>query len=224
MSVRQKVLQKLADICASIKLDHPVRVAVDGMDAAGKTFLADELVEIIQERGREVIRGSIDGFHNSRKIRYQRGRESPEGYYLDSFNHKGLIASLLNPLGPVGSLEYRNRIFDVETDSPVDEPIKKASKDAILLFDGVFLLRPELLPYWDLKIFLDVDFVIAIERSCLRDPEFLEKPAEVLRLVCNRYMQGNKIYLQSVKPKDLADVVINNNDLRFPKLKSKNKV
>jgi hypothetical protein len=40
-----------------------VRVAIDGVDGVGKTTLADELVAPLQLLGRDVIRASIDGFH-----------------------------------------------------------------------------------------------------------------------------------------------------------------
>jgi uridine kinase len=39
-------------------------------------------------------------------------------------------------------------------------PEEYADADAILLFDGIFLHRPELRPYWDFSIFLAVNFNI----------------------------------------------------------------
>jgi uridine kinase len=44
-----------------MRIPHPTRVAIDGVDAAGKTTLDDELAEVLRERGRGVIRASIDG-------------------------------------------------------------------------------------------------------------------------------------------------------------------
>ncbi len=55
--------------------------------------------------GRPVIRASLDGFHNPSVVRYERGRLSPEGYYLDSFNYRALLDNLLLPLG------FRNARF-----------------------------------------------------------------------------------------------------------------
>lgn len=53
-----------------------LRVAITGVDGAGKTQLADELVPLMIGRvGLSVIRSSIDGFHNPRVIRYRRGRK-----------------------------------------------------------------------------------------------------------------------------------------------------
>src|SRR6185295_6981968 len=101
---RLQFLQELAHRIDRIKRSHPIRVAIDGVDAAGKTTLAEELVPLIESHGRPVIRASIDAFHNPALIRYQRGTDSPEGYYHDSFNYRALVELLLVPLGPEGTL------------------------------------------------------------------------------------------------------------------------
>ncbi|HKV57656.1 MAG TPA: hypothetical protein VJO32_05220 [Ktedonobacteraceae bacterium] len=60
---REIVLSQLADAIVSLQRSHPLRVAIDGIDASGKTTLADQLMPVIEQRGRPVIRASIDGFH-----------------------------------------------------------------------------------------------------------------------------------------------------------------
>ena len=136
---RQQAIEDIALRITAVKRPHPVRVAIDGVDAAGKTTLADELVAVIRSLGRDVIRASIDGFHNPSAIRRSRGPLSPEGYFHDSFNYPALIDSLLEPLGPGGSRAFRRAIFDFRTDAPVETPVEHAAPDAILLLDGVFL-------------------------------------------------------------------------------------
>jgi len=84
------LLEQLAAAIAARRLDHPTRVAIDGVDGSGKTTLADELVEPLRRAGRDVIRASVDGFHNPRVVRYTRGPDSPEGYFLDSFDYATL--------------------------------------------------------------------------------------------------------------------------------------
>ena len=73
MTTREQVLHQLAGILVSRIHPHPLRVAIDGIDAAGKTTLADELVPLIEAQGRPVIRTSIDGFHRLRSLRYRLG-------------------------------------------------------------------------------------------------------------------------------------------------------
>ena len=64
------MLETLARTLASVSGAHPIRVAIDGVDAAGKTTLADELVSPVRALGRTVIRASVDDFYNPREIRY----------------------------------------------------------------------------------------------------------------------------------------------------------
>jgi uridine kinase len=59
------------------KTSHPLSVAVDGIDAAGKTTLVDSLRDEFERRGRHVIRVSIDGFHNPARTHCVRGNLSP---------------------------------------------------------------------------------------------------------------------------------------------------
>src|SRR3712207_671524 len=113
------MLTSLAAQIAALRLPHPTRVSIDGIDAAGKTTLANELVPSLEPRGRSVIRASIDGFPRPRAERYVRGPESPEGYYRDSFDYNALRDAPLTPLGPGGNRVYRTASFDFRTDSPV---------------------------------------------------------------------------------------------------------
>ena len=156
-----QLVDYLANRIIQIERPHPIRVAIDGPDAAGKTTLAQQLAGPLQAYGRPVIRASIDGFHNPASIRHSRGGSSPEGYYLDSFNYDALTEYLLAPLGPGGSRLYRLAVFDFKMDSAVratELVAEMAEMNAVLLFDGVFLLRSELMVHWDFTIFVEADF------------------------------------------------------------------
>jgi uridine kinase len=214
--IRAEALAYLADRLTSPTLAHPVRVAIDGVDAAGKTTLADELAPLIESRGRPVIRASIDVFHRPRAERYQRGVDSPEGYYEDSFDFPGLREALLRPLGPGGDRRYRARVFDFRADAPISEPSRLAPPDAILLFDGVFLLRPELDDMWDVRVFVEAAFTVTLERALRRDLA-LFGDAETMRLRYERrYIPGQRLYLERVRPRERAQIVVDNNDARRP--------
>jgi hypothetical protein len=132
---RSELLDLLAKRILAVGSEGPTKVAIDGMDAAGKTTLADELAAhpALQSSGREMIRASIDGFHRPRAQRYRRGADSAEGYYLDSFDNAALEERLLKPLGPGGSRVYTGAIFDFKKDQPVDATPLKAREDAVLL-------------------------------------------------------------------------------------------
>jgi uridine kinase len=209
---RQELIQDLASRLVAIARPHPLRVAIDGVDAAGKTTLADELVPALTSLGRPVVRASIDGFHNPAAIRRRRGSTSPDGYFHDSFNYPALIGALLEPLGPGGSLAFRRAVFDFRTDEPVEQPPERAEPNAILLFDGVFLLRPEVRLHFDFSVFLRVDFSIAVRRAERRDVRLFGSAAEVRHRYEQRYVPGQRLYLTTVRPELWASVLVDNND------------
>jgi len=215
---RKELIKQLAEKILSIKKDHPIKVGIDGVDAAGKTFLADELADYLKEKNQDVIIASIDGFHNSKEIRYKKGRDSADGYYNDSFNYSALIKNLLEPLGPDGNLEYKEAVFDFKTDKEVDTPAKKANKNSILIFEGVFLFRPELIGFWDYKIFVHADFANTIKRASERDQYYLGKKEEVIEMYKKKYIPGQELYFKEANPKEKADIIIDNNDFNNPNL------
>lgn len=215
---RAELLNQLAAHIVAIQLPHPTRVAIDGIDASGKTTLANELVEPITRCGRSVIRASIDGFHRPRAERYRRGKDSPEGYYYDSFDNAALRANLLDPLGPNGNRFYRCAVFDYRTDAPLNSSFTQAASNAILIFDGVFLLRPELINAWDYSIFLHVDFEIALARAMPRDLANGGSSQAIAERYRQRYIPGQEIYLQTAQPQNHANVIVNNNDFANPLL------
>ena len=216
MTRRATAIEELAGRIDSLTLDHPVRVAIDGVDAAGKTVLADELAENLSGLDRNVIRASVDGFHNPSSIRRRRGPDSPEGYFLDSFDYESLRKNLLDPLGPDGSGKFKRAVFNFRTDKPVDSPGEEAAPDSILIFDGVFLLRPELRACWDFSIFVRAEFSTTIRRALDRDAELFGSNEEALRRYNQRYVPGQEIYLSRVQPEDLATAVFDNDDPTSP--------
>jgi uridine kinase len=193
-------------------------VGVDGVDAAGKTTFADELVGPLENLDRHVIRASLDGFHHPRAARYRRGEDSPEGYFFDSFNYEALRAELLEPLGPGGDGRYRAAVFDHRIDSGIHAPTGQARPNSILVFDGVFLLRSELMGCWECTLFLDVGFDLAVERAAFRDQGLFGSAAEAADRYWKRYVPGQRLYLQTCRPKAVADILIDNNDPMNPRL------
>lgn len=209
---RREVINNIASRTAAIARPHPVRVAIDGVDASGKTTFADELAPVLTALGRPVIRASIDGFHNPAALRRRRGALSPEGYFHDSFNYPALVELLLQPLGPRGSLAFRRAVFDFRTDTIVDAALERAEPNAILLLDGVFLLRTELRAHFDFSIFLRVDFSTTLARAEQRDVELLGSVEEVRRRYHERYIPGQQLYLREAQPERFASVIIDNHD------------
>jgi uridine kinase len=170
-----------------------VLVAVDGVDGAGKSTFAEAVASHL---ARPVVRACIDDFHNPRATRYRQGRESPEGYYADSFDLSSLARLLLEPFA--AGQPFRLRAFDHLADAPVESEPQQAPANAVLILDGMFLHRSELVGWWDLSIWLDVPAEVAATRMALRDGQ----PPGV------RYTRGSERYIDDVQPAAHATLVL----------------
>lgn len=215
MATRKSLIETIAKVILNFEKHHPIRVAIDGIDAAGKTIFADDLGRTLEGLGKHVIRASIDGFHNPRSIRYARGRYNPEGYYLDSFNYRVLLDEILTPLGPEGDRSFRKAFFDYKNNKKLELEKQRASKDSILIFDGIFLLRPEIIDHWDIKIYLDINYDESIRRGTLRDDGDSE---ELRTLYEKRYIPGQKLYHIHADPKRNSDLIIDNINPSNPRI------
>lgn len=211
---RARLLRHLADAVESVVVDHPKRVAIDGPPASGKTTMADDLALVLQARRVDVIRASVDDFLVPRARRYLRGQYSAESCYHDAHDRAALNELLLDPLGPGGNRRFRRSAYDHDADT-IASPSAVAEPGAVLVFDGVFLLRPELVDRWELRVHLTVDAEVATTRAVARD-RALAPATAVERRWRDRYLPAQRLYAASAHPADRADVVVDNTDPRQP--------
>jgi len=209
----------LALLAATVSATAPgrfLRVAVDGVDGVGKTTFADRLAAAVSVLGRPVVRASADDFLNPRAVRYRGGRDSPEGFYRDTYDLDALRQHLLEPFAPDGSGLHRRAVFDHRADAPVRAAAVQAPCGAALILDGMFLHRPALRAAWDLSILLDAPFGITAPRGAARGPGYgSPDPAAPSN---RRYVEGQRLYIAECGPADQAHVVIDHSDLAAPRI------
>ncbi|WP_167627751.1 uridylate kinase [Methylobacterium phyllostachyos] len=215
---RPALLRELAERIERQHLGRPLRVAVDGRTASGKTTLADELSALLAKRDRSVIRTSVDGFHRPRVVRYARGRHSAEGYYHDARDLPAIVALLLAPLGPGGNRRYRTASFDLDADLPLAQEPRLAVANAILIVDGTFLQRPELRDHWDVALFVRASAETAEAHGLRRDAAKLGGEAAARDLYAQRYRPAYALYEQIAEPEANCDAIIDNDNLDQPQL------
>lgn len=212
---RDELLSLLVQAIQSVTVAHPPRVAIDGPPASGKTTLADELAAVLRGRGRNVIRATVDNFLFPRAQRYRRGEYSAEGCYFDTHDTEALNRVLLDPLGPDGDRRFQHTVYDHTSDTALSPPVTTAAADAVLVFDGVFLLRPELVDQWDLSIFVSAELEKTVHRAVIREGR-QSSPAEVERRWRERYLPAQQLYFAAARPAEHADIVVRNDEPQRP--------
>jgi len=211
-AARDSVFDALIARIGEFESEGLTMVAIDGVDGAGKTRFADDLAARLELDGQIAVRVGIDGFHNPRAVRYARGKDSPEGFFRDSYDLDALRTWLLFP-ARIGK-PFKTAVFDERRDRPVAVNPLIVPLPAVLVFDGLFLNRDELRDEWDLSIFLDVPFEVSYARMAARDGSDPNPEAPANR----RYYEGQKLYLKESRPQRSADVVIDYADLDEPRI------
>jgi len=217
MSARSEVLELLADavaVRAGEHTTHPARVGIDGPDGSGKTTLRQELAEVLRTRGFDVIEATLDDFHPPRVVRYAMGRDSWEGYWAGAFDYELLTSDLLAPLGPRGTLRYRTKAHDLETDARVEGGWLDADPRAILLVDGCMIQRREVISNLNCAIYLDVPFEETYKRLAVRDGFAPDPDAPSNR----RYTETQRHYQRTCTPVERAGIVVDNTDPANPRV------
>lgn len=207
-------VERLGDLL----IDHPTRVGIDGITAAGKTTFANHLAVEVARSGLPVIRVSMDGFHHRREVRHRQGRDSADGYYEDAYDFVALRRELLDPLGPDGDRLHRTAIIDLSTDEPIDETPIEAPSNAVLIVDGSFLQKPGIRDGFDLVVFLRCSFEAAAERGARRDSIQLGGIGAARAMFARRYHAAQRRYLAECDPERCADTVLDLEDPTQPRI------
>lgn len=79
----------------------------------------------------------------------------------------------------------------------------RAANDAILLCDGIFLLRPELRDRWDLRMVVTAAFDVRLRRALIRDAPRLGSVDVVEHRYRTRYEPGQELYRAERSPRPL---------------------
>lgn len=184
-------------------------VAVDGADGAGKTMLADELAPLVSG----AVRVSLDDFHHPRDFRHAEGRTGST-VWERSFDLEAVRRELLDPWRRGAGSPYRRRWHDLRSDRRVEAPSEPVPEDGVLLVDGVFAQRPELADTWDLVIWVHADDDVRLARMAARDGVTADRDHPDQQ----RYLDAQAIYRETCRPRERANVVVDNSDPAHPRI------
>ncbi|WP_051516102.1 hypothetical protein [Candidatus Blastococcus massiliensis] len=187
-------------------------VAIDGVGGSGKSTFAEDLARRI--RTRPVLVLHVDDFFNPSEVRHARGRHSSEGFWLDAYNYAALRSWALEPLAADGDGLYRSASFDRATGRTHEPAVRQAPPDALVLVEGTFLHRDEVVSFWDHSVYLDVPFEETERRMARRDGL---TPGAVHELM-QRYTGAQRLYFAAARPWERASVVVDNSDLGRPRI------
>lgn len=147
----QTLLSRVVELQAP--LARPIIIAVSGFGGAGKSTLAERLREQLGDA--EVV--SIDSFIVNR---LQKRSDDWEGFDRERFR-----TQVLEPVTRGETARYEE--YDWETNAMAGW--RSVPRVACLIVEGISVLHPGLLRYYDFTIWIDCPFEIAARRGAERD-------------------------------------------------------
>lgn len=181
-------------------------VAVSGIDASGKGLLAGALAAELEARGRRVATIGLDDWHEPPEVRF--GTPPGEHFYRNAFDFERLFSHVIEPLQAHRALRLEAVRPHPHTGRPLEIAYDFFDVDVVLV-EGVFLLRRDLAPYYDVRLWVDCSFATALARALARNQEGL--PEDRLRADYARiYFPAQRLHESLDRPRAAADVVVPN--------------
>ena len=210
------IFEKILAEIKTKKNDKAFVVGISGIDTSGKTKFAEALRKFLISKNYRVQTINLDDFHNPKKVRYS-GDNQADNYYNKSFNIKTIVEKLLIPIHQKSIFSAKLTLLNLHTDKYEIEKEFSFDQDTIVIFEGVFLFRKELSPYIDYKVFIEVPFEESKHRAEVRDVPIYGE--EVLKKYDEKYLPAQKKYLDESPPSKIADMIIDNSNWEYPKVK-----
>jgi len=207
MSTLQTVVNEILEARSSISSERSVLTAITGIDASGKGYFTERLVDALQTSGVCAVAINVDAWLNLPNVRFD-ASNPPEHYYHNAIRFEEMFAQTILPLRDHRSLcieinyadetatEYRRRIFEFED---VD----------VIALEGIYLLKRAFQAHYDRSIWIECSFETALERAVSRAQEGLP-PKETIQDYRTIYIPAQEIHFKRDNPKGVATLIVNN--------------
>jgi len=181
--------------------------ALSGVDASGKGTLARATAAELERRGLGVALVGLDDWHQPPAVRFG-GSEPGEHFYRHAFDFEEVFSQVVEPLRLHRELSLSVRRPHPFTGEPRTLAYDWSDVD-VVLFEGVFLLRRDLRPRYDLTVWIDCPFDVALERALRRNQEGLPA-AQLIEDYRRIYFPAQQFHLERDRPRESAGVVVDN--------------
>lgn len=204
----------IEELCAAVETarnqmpaSEALLVGISGIDASGKGYVAAKLAASLEQRGLRCGVINADGWLNLPQIRFG-GEDKARHFFENAFRFDEMFSRLIQPLKATLSIDITaDQVQETAADFHSHQ-FKFIDLDVILL-EGIFLFRNEFRPHFDLTIWIDCDFDVALRRAIARGQEGLAREA-TLTAYETIYFPAQRLHFEIDDPRSSADVIFPN--------------
>ncbi len=185
-------------------MQSPLIIAISGASGSGKSLFTENLLSHFSVQGRPVQVLREDHYYRAQDHLPMAAREKNNYDHPNAFEHE-LLKSHLEDLRQGKPIDYPHYCYKTHTRLPETERLAPAP---VIILEGIMLLaRSELLPLFDVKIFIDTPLDICLMRRMIRD---INERGRTIESVAKQYEATVKpMYHQFIEPSRFtADVVV----------------
>lgn len=200
---------ELAEVIIKMRSEVPTErsmlVGISGIDASGKGFVANNLAEQLSNFKTALI--GADQWLNLPHVRFG---DSDHGrhFYENAIRLDEMFERLILPL-------RQNRSIDLTIDYTEETATEFHSHHYlfsdidIILLEGIFIFKKQFIDLFDLKIWIDCPFDVALRRAIARSQEGLSKD-ETINAYKTIYFPAQQHYFVRDAPQKSVDMTLKN--------------
>ena len=208
MSGIDEVIRKILERRVSIPNTRSMLVGVSGIDGCGKGYFARQVEAHLALHGVISAIVNVDGWLNLPAKRFDQSAPA-ENFYENAIRFDEFFKELIIPLRDRRSV-HLIADFVEETASHYRKHTYDFKDVSVVLVEGIFLFKPQYRDYFDLTIWIDCSFSVALARAIGRAQEGLS-PANTIAAYDTIYFPAQRIHLTQDKPREYADLIFENN-------------
>jgi uridine kinase len=203
----RRVVNAIARKRGAVAPDGAVLVAISGIDASGKGHLAANIADRLQMEGLKVALIGADDWLNLPDVCINRDNRAGH-FYEHAMRFGEMFERLIIPLKEKREISFIADCADAKATAYRKRQYDFGDIDIILL-EGIFLLKPAYRHHFDLTVWIDCSFEVALKRAIERGQEGLP-PAETIKVFKTIYFPAQLIHLARDNPREAAGYIFTN--------------
>lgn len=204
-------LDAVVDRVSAVRREVPALrsalVAVTGIDGCGKGFVSARLAAALESAGLRTAIVHVDPWLNLPAVRFDPSNPA-EHFYLHAIRFDAMFEQLVRPFR-----ERRSIHCEYDSAEETATTFQRARFDfedaAVILLEGIYLLKRAYRGEYDLACWIECGFDTALERALARGQEGLPRD-ETIRAYRTIYFPAQEIHTERDAPRSAASLTIEN--------------